>query len=118
MKFLLDESTDFRAATHLRSLGHDVQSIARDYEQALADEQVLAIALRERWVLITSDTDFGELVFRLGSAHAGVMLIRLRSVEVKTLLSSLDYVLANHAHRLAEFVVVNERGVRFRTQAL
>ena len=69
-------------------------------------------------MLITSDTDFGELIFRRKAAHAGVMLMRLRSVELPVLLASLDYALENHAHRLHEFVVVSERGVRFRTQTL
>jgi hypothetical protein len=44
MKFLFDQSADFRLIAHLRELGHDVSAISRDHPHGLADEDVLAIA--------------------------------------------------------------------------
>jgi len=42
------------------------------------DAAILEIAQRERRVVVTSDTDFGELAFRSGlRAGCGVVLIRL-----------------------------------------
>jgi hypothetical protein len=34
MKFLLDQSADFRLIPHLRELGHDVAAISRNYPLA------------------------------------------------------------------------------------
>ena len=31
MKFLFDQSADFRLIPHLRQLGHDVEAISRNY---------------------------------------------------------------------------------------
>lgn len=64
MKFLVDESADARLAGHLKTLGHDATTVARDYSPSLEDSDVLAIARREDRILITNDRDFGELVFR------------------------------------------------------
>jgi hypothetical protein len=44
MKFLFDQSADFRLIPHLRQLGHDVQVISRNYPPGLPDEDVLTIA--------------------------------------------------------------------------
>ncbi len=43
MRFLLDESAEFRIATFLSLAGHDVTAIAHDYPHALSDYDVLAI---------------------------------------------------------------------------
>jgi hypothetical protein len=44
MRFLLDESADFRLSPHLLKQGHDVWTVARDYTRSLPDVDVLAIA--------------------------------------------------------------------------
>ena len=63
MKFLFDQSADFRLIAHLRALGHDVSAVSRDYPHGLADEDVLAIARDEKRILLVADRDFGELIF-------------------------------------------------------
>ena len=55
MRFLLDENIDVRLADFLTQLGHDATAIARDYPASLDDTNVLAIAVREQRILITSD---------------------------------------------------------------
>jgi predicted nuclease of predicted toxin-antitoxin system len=65
-KFLLDESADFPLAAELLSHGHDVKTVVRDFQAAISDPEVLAIAIAEDRIVITNDHDFGELVFRRG----------------------------------------------------
>ena len=74
MKFLLDESAEYRIASFLRDHGHDVTAIAHDYPASLVDEDVLSIAHSEQRIVITNDSDFGELVFRDQQPHSGVIL--------------------------------------------
>lgn len=76
MRFLLDESTELRLADYLRAHGHDVKTVASDYQASIADEEVLSLALSERRILITNVQDFGELVFRSRRPHSGVILLR------------------------------------------
>lgn len=77
MKFLLDESAEFRIAAFLTNQGHDVKTIVREYTPGLPDSEVLAIARHEQRILITNDRDFGELIFRQILPHSGVIYFRL-----------------------------------------
>jgi hypothetical protein len=55
MKFLFDQSADFRLIPHLRELGHDVHVISRNYPYGLPDEDVLKIARREQGLPVVID---------------------------------------------------------------
>ena len=81
------------------------------------DSEVLAIAVAEDRVLITNDRDFGELVFRLGLPHRGIILFRLGDESIAVKVAWLDHVLEVYSHRLGESIVINDRGVRIRTAA-
>ena len=76
MRFLADEGIDRSIVDGLRILGFEVYYVIEDV-RSLDDDILLQIALDENRVLITRDKDFGELVYRLNKAHAGVILIRL-----------------------------------------
>src|SRR5918911_4724871 len=102
MKFLLDQSADFRLIPHLRELGHDVTAISRHYPPGLADEDVLTIAREEARVLVVADRDFGELIFHQGLIHAGVIFFRLPGASLHTKIEHLNTVLTEYADALAE----------------
>jgi predicted nuclease of predicted toxin-antitoxin system len=80
MKLLADESVDGPIVARLRSDGHQVAWIADD-SPGLKDEAVLARAHGDGVVLISADKDFGELVYRRRSPHAGVLLLRLSGLD-------------------------------------
>ena len=71
MRFLLGENADGRLGAYLRSLGHDVTSVAADYQPSLDDARVLAAAHDEDHILTTDDRDFGRLVNVPHQPHAG-----------------------------------------------
>ncbi len=72
MKFIVDESTGRTVVEYLRTNGHDVISVAESMPQA-KDQSILECATEQQHILITNDKDFGELVFRSGKAHGGVV---------------------------------------------
>jgi predicted nuclease of predicted toxin-antitoxin system len=114
MKFLFDQSADFRLIPHLRSLGHDVTAVSRNYPPGLADEDVLKIVKQEQRILIVADRDFGELIFHHRLAHAGVLFFRLPGATLQSKIEHLERVLQEHADDLAagEFVVVAPGNIR------
>ena len=63
MRFLVDECTGPAVANWLRQKGYEVFSV---YEQArgTTDDEIIAKANSEKWILITNDKDFGEKIFR------------------------------------------------------
>jgi predicted nuclease of predicted toxin-antitoxin system len=77
MRFLADENVPGPAVAALRERGHDVFWIKESMPGA-DDPAILDLAQRERRVVVTADTDFGELAFRSGlPAQCGIVLIRL-----------------------------------------
>ena len=62
MKFLVDRCAGRRLAEWLRSQGHDVVE-SRERGPDPGDRILLQWAADEERVLVTIDTDFGELLF-------------------------------------------------------
>ncbi len=115
MRFLFDEGLPFRLAAFLEAQGHDVTIVGRDHPHALDDREVLAIAVRERRILLTNDKDFGELVVRDKLPHAGVILFRLGYLPLAERIALLQDALREHAGQLDRFLVVTRRGTRVAT---
>lgn len=60
----------------LRAASHDVLYIA-EAAAGLSDTDVIALASREKRLLLTEDKDFGDLIFRRERAVPGVVLLRI-----------------------------------------
>lgn len=80
MKLVLDSCMSRRDAEALRAAGHQAEWIG-DWPKDPGDKAVLQHAYENGAVLITLDNDFGELIFRLGQPHAG--LIRLIEIPMR-----------------------------------
>ena len=114
MKFLVDESVEFPVVIFLRTLGHDVASVAENFS-SVRDADVLAAAHKEHRVLLTNDKDFGELIFLRGLPHHGVVLLRLLREDVPSKIERLRVLLETHGDDLQEnFTVVALDGIRVR----
>jgi len=114
MRFLLDENVDARIARYLRAGGHDVLLVQDEPGVGVSDVEVLAAALRQQRILVTNDTDFGELILRRGLPHSGVLLFRLQTTALEAKQAAVDLVLRDYHERLGEFLVVTEDRVRVR----
>lgn len=81
MKFIVDENAGPSVAKWLIANGYDAFSV---YEEApgISDEEILKKAFEEGCIVITSDKDFGELVFRDNLPHKGIILMRLVNESV------------------------------------
>lgn len=82
--FLADESCDFSVVRALRSAGYDVTAICESAPQT-PDTDVIALAARERRVLLTEDKDFGQLVYAELRESTGVILVRFPASEREAL---------------------------------
>ena len=113
MRFLVDECVGPAVAEWLRAQSHPVFSV---YEEAPGsdDEFVIQKAFSEGWILITSDKDFGEKVYRDGHPHSGVIFLRLADDRTAVKIATLRHLLENYENQLTgQFVVVTESRVRF-----
>lgn len=69
MKFLVDEALSSRVASLLREAGHDAVHVGDRALLGKPDEDVMRAAAAEGRVILSADTDFGEML-ALG-AYAG-----------------------------------------------
>lgn len=117
MRFLVDECTGPAVARWLRTQSYDVCSIY-DEHPGMSDIEVVAKAFHEHRILITSDKDFGEMVYRDQQPHHGVILLRLRDERTAEKIAAVERVLLEHQRHhdpmqlVDAFVVVTERHIR------
>jgi len=78
MKWLADENFPFPAFRRLELEGFDIKHIGIE-NPSTEDHSIIETALAQNRVILTFDSDFGELVFRFGLAPPGVIYFRLTS---------------------------------------
>ena len=114
MKFLTDVNASGTLAQWLLDLGHDVKQVA-DRDVSLTDEEILRWAVQEQRIIVTTDKDFEEMIWRQGKPHCGILrLENLPRAERKAL---LEDVLAQHMQALASgaIVIAQAKKIRIRT---
>ena len=114
MNLLADEGVDKQIVEQLRQDGHDVLYVA-EMEPGIPDEIVLQRANEHQALLVTQDKDYGELVYRRGLAHLGVILIRLAGLSPQTKAVTVSKVLTERASEMSNaFSVISPGMVRIR----
>jgi predicted nuclease of predicted toxin-antitoxin system len=113
MRFLVDENAGTTLALWLRNEGHEVFSVYAE-SRGIDDDEVIQKAFAENWILITSDKDFGEKVYREQQPHHGIVLLRLSDERAACKIITLKKLLEDYSELLPDsFVVVTEKQVRF-----
>jgi predicted nuclease of predicted toxin-antitoxin system len=114
MNLVADEAVDHQIVESLRKDGHKVLSIV-ELKPGISDDEVLVYANNNKSVLITSDRDFGELVYRMKRVHFGIILIRLAGINS---LQKAELVSATineyNENLLFAFTVISNNTVRIR----
>ena len=111
MKFLVDRCAGRRLAEWLRGDGHDVLE-ARTLGPDPGDRALLELAESAGRVLITIDTDFGELIHLHDVLHAG--LVRLPDVPAEQRIALMVEVMDRHRQALETRAIITVRGGRIR----
>ena len=112
MRFLVDECTGPAASRWLDEQGQDVCS-AYDLARGADDETIIQKAVGEGRILITNDKDFGQMFFRDGRVHSGVILLQMEDERPKAKIAVLKSLLKNYPDRIeGQFLIVSEEIIR------
>jgi predicted nuclease of predicted toxin-antitoxin system len=109
LRFLVDVGVGRVAEAALRETGCDVLSVA-DLDDRVSDAEILKLAAEEHRIVLTMDRDFGELIFRLGMAHHGVLLLRLQDAGGPEKARRLAAIVEAHSEALPRSFAVYHRG--------
>lgn len=117
MRLLLDNNLSPQLVGLLAPGGHEVEHVRDHGLHAAGDEDVLARAARQGQVLVSADTDFGQLLHRSGAAQPSVVIIRAThsrrpSAQGQLLVDNLPAVEADLAS--GALVVIEDTRVRVR----
>lgn len=109
----MDECVGPEVAFRLAALQHEVSSVRLD-NPGRADPEVLRQSVAENRILITSDKDYGNLVFGQKLPHVGIILMRIPDARAGDKIAALLELLELYPQDLADnFVVTTGRKIRF-----
>jgi predicted nuclease of predicted toxin-antitoxin system len=112
-----NEGVDRPVVERLRQDGHNVVYVA-ELAPSITDEEILQLANTQSAVLLTADNDFGELVFRQGRVHSGVLLLRLAGLANATKAEVVAEVCRDRvAELIGAFSVISPGQVRIRRRS-
>lgn len=111
MKFLVDRCAGKRLADWLRGEGHDVLE-ARTLGPDPGDRELLEMSAKDKRVLVTIDTDFGDLIYIDRAAHTG--LVRLPDVPAEMRIKIMGKILKHLESDLKSHAIITVRGDRIR----
>ncbi len=108
MKFIADENLGIEVPKYLQSLGIDIIAVV-EVAAGEADPNILSLANNQKRILVTLDKDFGELVFKEGLAHFGVILFRLKDESIEHKKKVLLKILKSRKNFTGKFTVIREK---------
>ena len=114
MRFLIDRCAGTLIADWLRTQGHDVVE-SREWGPDPGDRVLLEWAVNESRILVTIDTDFGQLVFLEGQSHSG--LIRLPDVSSNERVAIINDLIERLQKELEAHAIITVRGGKIRISA-
>jgi len=116
MNLLADENIETEVVQYLRNNGYTVDYVL-EMSPGIKDRDVIEKANKNNSLVMTSDKDFGELVFRQGLVHNGVILLRLHELPSPVKANIVLSFLKNHGDNILNaFSVITPKSVRVRSQ--
>lgn len=109
MKFLLDVNASGVVARWLTDLGHNVVEVGQE-DPRMSDDDILRWAVRERRIIVTTDNDFEEMIWRQERPHFGVLrLENLPRSQRKSLLHDVLVLYKNDLETGAIVIALNRK---------
>jgi predicted nuclease of predicted toxin-antitoxin system len=114
LKILADENVDFRIVKQLREAGITVLTVVES-SSGISDIQVMELALKNDALILTEDSDFGELVFSYQHKNTGIIFIRYVNENLQKIVKNISVVLAKYGSSLYQkFTVITPGKIRVR----
>jgi predicted nuclease of predicted toxin-antitoxin system len=114
MKFLVDENVGRSIVEYLRNQGFDTKSVSELYPSR-DDAFIIEVAQKEKRIIITSDKDFGYLVYITKITPIGVILFRIKEESPDIKLKTIKSILKLPKEKIQNhFIVVSEKSIRIR----
>ena len=120
MRFLDDMGVAMRVVEWFRDEGHDARHLRAEGLHRLPDGEIFAKAAAERWILLTFDLDFGEIVALSRDRSVSIILFRFHNTRTPHVIERLQHVLKRSRRALEQgaIIVIEESRYRVRQTPL
>ena len=113
MKFLTDVNASGTLARWLIQQNHDVVKVS-EKNPRMTDEEILSWAMSENRIIVTTDKDFEEMIWRQEKPHCGVL--RMENLPRRERLALMQDVLDRHSDDLEVGAIVIASSTKFRVR--
>jgi predicted nuclease of predicted toxin-antitoxin system len=116
LKFKVDENLPLECASCLRDAGYDAKTVSAEKLSGANDSQLFERCQAESRILITLDLDFADLYAYPPSSSAGIVVLRPRAQDTRTILSLLKRMIVVMAEKTPQrqLWIVEPDRIRFR----
>jgi predicted nuclease of predicted toxin-antitoxin system len=98
VKFKVDENLPTAIRDRLRAAGYDALTVLDQALGGASDDRIARVCADEGRVLVTCDSDFGNILVYPPKAHAGIILLYAAEQSVPRFVQLVEYAL----HHLAK----------------
>jgi predicted nuclease of predicted toxin-antitoxin system len=111
--FLGDENIPLLVIKELRKSGYNIISVAENYKGS-SDDEILDLSSKNRWIILTFDKDFGDLIYKQKlNKPLVIILLRIAPKSAEYILHLLKWLLSQPDINFeGNFVVMNSDKVR------
>ena len=116
MRFLANENFPFPSIKILREAGFQIKSIL-ETNQGISDQEIIQIAVKENYIILTFDKDYGEIIFKYGENNPpAVIFFRHKGDKPESAGIILRNLLTDsHLQVTNKFTVVENGNIRQRS---
>lgn len=113
-RYLLDENIPYKVILDLREHEIDVKSVL-ELVPGNSDEEIIMYANKNNLIIITFDSDFGEMIFRKGHIAQGILYFRI-PLNSPTIVFDymMKYFTDNHHDPQGKFITIAKSTIRIR----
>jgi len=117
MKFLSDHCVSMRTVTFLRSNGFSITTLKELGKQKVPDPQVIKLAQSRKEILITEDTDFGNILNYPPEQYHGIIVLSTKSRKRVSLHKTLFdfFQKKSPGDLIGKLIIIEDAVVRIRT---
>jgi predicted nuclease of predicted toxin-antitoxin system len=114
--FKIDENLPVEAADLLRSAGHDAMTVLEQRLSGEPDPRISAVCMAEGRAIVTLDLDFSDIRNYPPSEYAGLIVLRLVSQDLPSVLKVLTRLLPLFEQEpvVGKLWIVDESRIRIR----
>ncbi len=113
-RYLLDENVPYRVIIDLREQDINVKSVL-ELIPGSSDKEIISFANYNNYVVVTFDSDFGELIFREKLSNQGVLYFRTPLTSPTIVFEYIrKYFIKNHYNPQGKFITITKSTIRIR----